>query len=68
MGLAKTLRQAIDDTGCSLNSLAIEAGIQQSSLHRFYHGERDLRLKTAEKLAKVLGLKLDCTCEPRPSL
>jgi hypothetical protein len=35
-----------------------QAGIAQSVLHRFVKGERDLTLRTAEKLVAYFGMEL----------
>jgi plasmid maintenance system antidote protein VapI len=52
------LRQAVRDAGLSVNAVATAAGIPQPVLHRFMSGERDLTLRTAQKLADYLGLTL----------
>lgn len=56
------LRQAIQDSGRSLNALSKEAGMNVGMLSRFMSDDknvhRDLRLKTVDKLAAVLGLRL----------
>ena len=50
--------KAIEDTGKSVRSIALNAGIDQSQLFRFVAGERDLRLEAADKVARSLGLEL----------
>jgi plasmid maintenance system antidote protein VapI len=50
--------QAIEDSGKSVRSVALDAGITQPQLSRFVRGERDLLLDAADKLAKSLGLEL----------
>lgn len=58
MPLAKPLRQAIRESGKSLNSIARETGIPQAVLSRFVNGQ-DIRVEaTAEKLAAYFGLSL----------
>ena len=49
---------AIEDSGKSVRSVALNAGISQPQLHRFMTGERDLLLDAADKVAKSLGLEL----------
>lgn len=49
---------AIEDSGKSVRSVALNAGISQPQLHRFMTGERDLLLDAVDKLAKSLGLEL----------
>jgi ribosome-binding protein aMBF1 (putative translation factor) len=58
MTLADTLRQAILKSGRSAYSLQQETGVDASVITRFLHGERDLRLETAGKLADAVGAKL----------
>jgi plasmid maintenance system antidote protein VapI len=41
-----------------VNAVAVEAGVPQPVLHRFMTGERDLTLRTAQKLADHFGLEL----------
>jgi plasmid maintenance system antidote protein VapI len=50
--------KAIEDSGKSVRSIALNAGISQPQLHRFVAGERDLLLEAADKVAKSLGLEL----------
>jgi len=56
--IADQLRQAIEDSGQSVYAIAKAAGIAQPVLHRFYTGERDLTLSTADKLIEYFGLEL----------
>lgn len=56
--LSQTLREAIKGSGKSVRRLAKEAKVSEVVLRQFLHGERDLRLATAERLANILGLKL----------
>ena len=57
--LADQIRQAVDQSEWSLNSIAKEAGVPQPVLHRFIHGDRDdIRLSTADKLCQLFGMKL----------
>ena len=58
-GFTEILRQAIDESGKSVNTLSKETGIAQPVLARFYNGTRDnLRLDVAERLATHLGYTL----------
>ena len=50
--------QAIEESGKSVRSIALAAGISQPQLSRFVKGERDLLLDAVDKLAKSLGLQL----------
>lgn len=61
--MSEVLKRAVNERleKHSLNSIAKDADIDQAGLFRFMaEGEnhRDLRLKTAEKLADYLGLAL----------
>ena len=50
--------KAIEDSGKSVRSIALNAGISQPQLHRFVQGERDLLLEAVDKLTKSLGFEL----------
>ncbi|GMV98172.1 MAG: hypothetical protein AMXMBFR83_25240 [Phycisphaerae bacterium] len=52
------LRQAIAESGLSVNAIATRAGVQQAALSRFVRRERGLTLETVDRLAAYLGLKL----------
>ncbi len=56
--MRETIIQAIEDSGKSVRSVALNAGISQPQLSRFVKGERDLLLDAAAKVAKSLGLGL----------
>ncbi len=56
--MREVIIQAIEDTGQSVRSVALNAGISQPQLSRFVKGERDLLLDAVDKLAKSLGLEL----------
>jgi plasmid maintenance system antidote protein VapI len=52
------LRSAIVTDGRSIYALANASGIDGDALYRFVHGETDLRLASADKVAVVVGLKV----------
>jgi plasmid maintenance system antidote protein VapI len=56
--MTETLKEAVRATGEPVSAVAHAAGVAQSVLHRFMVGERDLALRTAEKLAAHFGLEL----------
>ncbi len=56
--IEKTLKAAIVESGLSVYRLAKDAGVNQHSIAWFLDGSRTLRLDTAGKLAKRLGLEL----------
>lgn len=57
MAISDQLREAMQGYE-SINRVAVDSGISQPILHRFYHRERDLRLETADKLAAFFGMRL----------
>jgi plasmid maintenance system antidote protein VapI len=56
--IAETLRTAIAESGETVAAVSRGTGIAQPVLHRFVHGERDLTLRTAEKLLQYFDLEL----------
>ncbi len=56
--LVTRLRQAVQDSGQSLNQLSATSGIDRDLLARFVRGEADLTLAVAGRLCEVLGLEL----------
>ena len=56
--MAEILRTTIQSSGESVAAIARNAGIAQPVLYRFVVGERDLTLRTANKLANYFGLEL----------
>jgi Predicted transcriptional regulator with an HTH domain len=55
--LSDTLREAILEDGRTIYEIAKAIGIEPDSLYRF-QGGKDIRLDTADRLAKALGLEL----------
>jgi ribosome-binding protein aMBF1 (putative translation factor) len=55
---AKEFREALKASRMSRFELSNRSGVAYSVIHRFFGGERDLTLRTASKLADVLGLEL----------
>jgi transcriptional regulator with XRE-family HTH domain len=56
--LSEALKRAIRESDKTEYQLAKDAEVSQIIVSRFLTGERDIRMATADKLAKVLGLKL----------
>src|SRR4051812_1685464 len=52
--ISEQLRQAIQDSGLSLQEIGRRAKVAPSQLSLFRRGERSIRLDTAERLAQVL--------------
>ena len=55
---SETLQAVIKASDLSINYIAQASGVEQSSLHRFTTGERDIVLRTVDKLAAYFGLEL----------
>lgn len=56
--MSDVLRAAIRASGQTHYRISKNAGIAPDYLHRFVHGSRDIRLTTAGKICKALGLEL----------
>ncbi len=55
---ADTIRTAIKRDGRTRYKISQDSGVNQAVIGRFVHGERDLNLRTADRLCKALGLEL----------
>lgn len=58
MSLTDQLQDAIHSSELTLYRIAIDAGVPYAVLYRFAHGERDIKLKTADRLAEYFGMRL----------
>jgi hypothetical protein len=56
--IAESLKQAIRDSGRSVYQISKDSGIAQIVIARFLSGERDIRMATADKLARSLKMQL----------
>jgi transcriptional regulator with XRE-family HTH domain len=56
--LAVQLRQAITDSGLSLNEMERRSKVNHAVLSRFMRGQRTLTLPIASRLCGALGLRL----------
>jgi ribosome-binding protein aMBF1 (putative translation factor) len=56
--MPEIIREAMRRDGRTRYRLAKDSGVDQAVLGRFIKGERDLNLRTADKVCKALGLKL----------
>lgn len=52
------IREAIQRDGRTPYRLSLDSGVAQAVLSRFIRNERDLNLRTADRLCKALGLEL----------
>jgi len=57
-GISDTLRTAIKESPKSVYQICQDAGISQIVVSRFLSGQRDIRLATADRLARTLGLAI----------
>lgn len=57
--LSEELRRAIQCSGKTFYALSQESGVDHAALSRFVAGARGLTTPSVDKLAKVLGLKLE---------
>jgi transcriptional regulator with XRE-family HTH domain len=57
--LPERLRKTIKTSGKTVYRIAQESGVAHPIILRFLSGERDIRLKTAEKLAAALDLEFE---------
>ena len=62
--MEETFREQFRRSGLSILALSEAAGVPYSALRRFLIGETGATLRTADKLASVLGLRL-VTTKPR---
>jgi plasmid maintenance system antidote protein VapI len=58
LSLNDALKQAVAETGKSVNSVANQSGVAQAVLQRFLSGKRGITLDTAERLCAYLKLEL----------
>jgi len=56
--IAESLKQALRDSGRLVYQISKESGIAQIVIARFLSGERDIRMATADRLARALKLQL----------
>jgi len=57
-GISDALRRAIQSSPKTVYQICKETGISQIVVSRFLSGERDIRLATADRLAKALGIEV----------
>lgn len=58
MATWKALRAALRDSGLTSHELAKIAGLNQPTVWRYLHTDREPSLSTAERLAATIGMRL----------
>jgi len=56
--MTEVIRKAIQESNKTVYRIAKEAGTSTAVVSRFLKGERDIRLATADRIAKALDLTL----------
>ena len=56
--LSDQMRRAIDESGQTRYRIAVETGIDQSALAKFYNGHRGLSMDAVDRLGEYLGLQI----------
>lgn len=63
--IEEQMRQAIRESGLSLNKLAEATGVHKAQLSRFLRAEQSMTLRAAAKLCAYLGLTLAAAGEEK---
>ena len=58
MNLTESLRKAAYRSGLSILQISKRADIPYQAAHGFMNSDRDIRISTAAKIAKVVGVEL----------
>jgi hypothetical protein len=66
--LRKQIQQAIGRSGRDRKSIAIEAGLDPVTLHRMAHAQAGASLEAIERVAAVLGYRVELVSNGRPAL
>ena len=59
------IRQAIDDSGLTRYRIALEAGVDESALAKFYNGHRGLSMENFDRIFEYLGLRIVMGRKPK---
>ena len=62
--LTDQLRQAIDDCGLTRYEIAMQTGIDESALAKFYNGHRGLSMEALNALGEFLQLTITLGRKP----
>jgi transcriptional regulator with XRE-family HTH domain len=65
--LSEQVRQAIERSGLSHYAIGQATGINKASLSRFMNGKMGLTLENIDRIASLLGLRLEVPKKPRNS-
>ncbi len=57
MSIDKQLRMAVSKCGLSILQVSIQADVPYAAVHGFMRSSRDIRLSTAVKIAKLVGVE-----------
>lgn len=66
MSLSRQLREAIQGYG-SVYAVARDSGVPQAVLQRFVTDQRDMYLKTADRLSEFFGMRLTRPTRSKPT-
>jgi len=58
MNMSDTVRDAIEKCGMTRYAIAQRTGISEGALSRFMSGDRDMTLRTLERFAHIIGVRL----------
>ncbi|MDP6151785.1 MAG: helix-turn-helix transcriptional regulator [Phycisphaeraceae bacterium] len=58
MTMSDQVRQAIKQCGQTRYAISKQTGITEGALSRFMAGERDMTLRTLERIAPLIGVRL----------
>ena len=58
MAIQKDVRRAIDSAGITRYRIAKDLNLDYGTVHRFYHGQVDIHVRTLDKIVGYLGLRL----------
>jgi transcriptional regulator with XRE-family HTH domain len=56
--MSDQVRRAIENCGLTRYAIAKQTGITEGGLSRFMAGERDMTLRTLDKIAPLIGVRL----------
>ncbi len=56
--MTEALKKAIKDSGLHYLTIEQETGVLRATVARFVRGDADIRLATADKLARYFGVKV----------